>query len=425
MLTLLIVADDFTGALDTSVKMVQSGVRAVVLTDVDAPFESFANVDVLVIDSETRHFSPQQAGERVRKITKRAFEHGIKCVYKKTDSALRANIGAELEAVIQASGAKQLMFVPAFPQMKRISVDGVLYIDGVPVAESVFGKDPFEPVRHSDIREIIAEQSSLPVHLVRRGELWNAELSGITVFDAIEPSDLRIIGSQLKQLNKLHVLAGCAGFASLLPELLNLRGSCKPSIPKLSRRLLVVCGSVNPITISQMDAAEEAGFWRIRLTPEQKLCVHHWNTPEGIKQMDEFVQIVAKEEHVIIDTNNLDRNVATNTYSNRYGITVEEVRRRIADSIGSVAKTLIDHDLYVGQPDAYTLFITGGDVLMKTMEKLGVTGLNPICELDTGVVLSSFIYREQTRYVLSKSGGFGARNQILRILNKINEINNI
>lgn len=36
-------------------------------------------------------------------------------------------------------------------------------INGVPVAQSVFGQDPFEPVRHSRVAEILGEQTAVPV----------------------------------------------------------------------------------------------------------------------------------------------------------------------------------------------------------------------------------------------------------------------
>ena len=58
---------------------------------------------------------------------------GIPHIYKKTDSALRGNIGAELEAMMQASGEEQLPFVPAFPQIGRTTVNGTHFIEGVPV----------------------------------------------------------------------------------------------------------------------------------------------------------------------------------------------------------------------------------------------------------------------------------------------------
>mgnify|MGYP000093217377 CR=1 FL=1 len=67
---------------------------------------------------------------------------GVFSIYKKTDSALRGNIGAELSALLKTSGERQLPFLPAFPQIDRVTRDGVHYISGVPVTESPFGIDP-------------------------------------------------------------------------------------------------------------------------------------------------------------------------------------------------------------------------------------------------------------------------------------------
>lgn len=65
------------------------------------------------------------------------------------------------------------------------------------------------------------------------------------------------------------MLAGCAGFAAFLPELLGLSDGSVVEPPQLDPRLLVLCGSVNPITLRQMDTAEKAGFARLRLTPAE------------------------------------------------------------------------------------------------------------------------------------------------------------
>lgn len=92
-------------------------------------------------------------------LPKTAEAAGIPYIYKKTDSALRGNIGCELNAVMDASGEACLIFAPAFPQMGRVTRRGIHYIDGVPVADSVFGKDPFEPVTESSVREIVRKQS--------------------------------------------------------------------------------------------------------------------------------------------------------------------------------------------------------------------------------------------------------------------------
>ena len=103
MASLLMIADDFTGALDTGVQFAASGVqtRVIVGGDVDLAARG-EDVQVLVIDAETRHLPPERAYAVVEKLVRQAEALGVQYIYKKTDSALRGNIGAELTALLRA-----------------------------------------------------------------------------------------------------------------------------------------------------------------------------------------------------------------------------------------------------------------------------------------------------------------------------------
>ena len=326
----------------------------------------------------------------------------------------------EVEAVAEESPDGQLFFVPAFPQMNRTTEHGQQLIEGMPVAQSVFGQDPFEPVRNSDVAAIIAEQSGLPTVTAEPGEPIRLKGPGIQICDAKSVEDIRRTGEVLRQNGKLRALAGCAGFAAILPGLLGLERTGAARQPRLDKRLLVICGSVNPITLSQLDEAEQNGFLRLRLTPEEKLEDHYWETPAGREKLKAMAEAVSRSDCIIIDTNDADGNRSTRRYAEQRQMKVEEMRQRIADSIGRTAKYLIEADGPGAGGTCRTLMITGGDVLIQTMGELGVAELHPICEMDPGVVLSSFTCRGQKRYVLSKSGGFGPSDQLLRILNKLN-----
>ena len=112
MLLLLILADDFTGALDTGVQFAACGIptRVVVGEQVDFAANDAA---VLVVDTETRHLPAAEAYAVIAKLTREAMSAGVFSIYKKTDSALRGNIGAELSALLKTSGERQLSFLPA------------------------------------------------------------------------------------------------------------------------------------------------------------------------------------------------------------------------------------------------------------------------------------------------------------------------
>ena len=68
MLRLLILADDFTGALDTGVRFAARGIPTQVLTAKAHHFTE-EDAEVLVIDTETRHLSPTEASKIVRALT--------------------------------------------------------------------------------------------------------------------------------------------------------------------------------------------------------------------------------------------------------------------------------------------------------------------------------------------------------------------
>ena len=95
MLLLLIIADDFTGALDSGVQFAAYGAATRVMVKDQVDFAS-CDAQVLVVDTETRHLPPEKAYQIVEELTRAACRAGIRYIYKKTDSALRGNIGAEL-----------------------------------------------------------------------------------------------------------------------------------------------------------------------------------------------------------------------------------------------------------------------------------------------------------------------------------------
>ena len=106
------IADDFTGALDAGVQFAKKGFSTKVMVyskDITVKAE---DTDVLVVDAETRHKQPLEAYRTILQIVKPAAESGVSYFFKKTDSALRGNIGAELTAMLDATGRTLLNFVP-------------------------------------------------------------------------------------------------------------------------------------------------------------------------------------------------------------------------------------------------------------------------------------------------------------------------
>ena len=260
--------------------------------------------------------------------------------------------------------------------------------------------------------KLIHLQTEIPAQNLRPGETA-ADKTGILVYDAATAADLETAGRQLFQNGTPPVLAGCAGFAAFLPELLGLSDGSVVEPPQLDPRLLVLCGSVNPITLRQMDTAEKAGFARLRLTPRQKLEPGYWASADGKAALAEIEQMLAANPRCIIETNDAGGNQLTADYAAARGIDLDGMRVGISGSVGQMFGALF------GSEHLGTLLLTGGDTLLQCMNSVGARELEPVCELESGIVLARFTYQGRTRYVITKSGGFGQEDLLVELADRI------
>lgn len=112
------------------------------------------------------------------------------------------------------------------------------------------------------------------------------------------------------------------------------------SVPKLDSRLLVLCGSVNPITLKQLDAAERSGFARLRLTPQQKLEPGYWESEAGAVALADIEKMLTTAPRCIIETNDAGGNQLTAQYAAERGIDLDGIRVGISSSVGHMLGAL-------------------------------------------------------------------------------------
>lgn len=416
MLKLLIITDDFTGALDTGIQFTKQGVKIQIAVEQNPENISISDsTQVLVIDLETRPLTAQQAYEIVKYVMIWAKRKNIDYIYKKTDSALRGNVGAELKAVSDVY-KECVYFIPAFPKIGRITKNGNHYINNVLLSETAFAKDPFEPVKHSHMKDIITkEYTNIEVCCVEKQiqikDYLHKIEQGVVVFDAETEQDMKNRLYELKQSQQLKLLAGCAGLAEFLPEILCLKGNIEAVYEK-KKGLYVACGSLNPITKSQMEYACENGFERVNLSANQKLFLEYYDTEKGKQFLKKLENICQNHNCIIVDTFD-EIPYETEKLSEQKGLSKEQVRFAIAKCHGKIVKYLIKKGM------DYTIFMTGGDTLMGLMKNLENTELTPVCEISQGVVLSILKWNEKKLQVVSKSGGFGNKDVFIEAAKKL------
>ena len=397
MPTLLVLADDFTGALDTGVQFSSKGINTLVTTNKELKDLTLEDdTEVLVIDTESRYLSFEKSYQLIKEILQVAKKQGISYFYKKVDSALRGNISSEIKALLEEFPEQKIGMVPAFPEMNRIVRDGKLYIDGIPVSQSIFAKDPYEPVTESDIRIRLKKEAGIEAALVQNWEEPFPD-QDLLLFDSHSEEDLEEIAGCLQKKNDLRLSIGCAGFAKYLVKALFPEKQIFQ--PQVKGPLLVISGSVNPITRGQIEYAQEKGHLRFSLTPPQLLEEGFWESEAGQEELKTYLDVILQSQLVMFETlsDETSQGLATS------GMARSEIRSRIGQSLGQLTQQFLDQGIKC------TLLFTGGDTLFQSMQVLGIEKIRPFCELSPGVVLAELSFKGRQIQVITKSGGFGHR----------------
>ncbi len=408
---LFIVVDDMTGALDTAVQLAQAGASTAVFTGYSPEDLVFpTDVEVVAVNAETRHLPPRQAYDRVCALTRRALEAApLAYLYKKTDSTLRGNIGSELTAMLDASGDSRLVFVPALPVQNRTTEGGVQYVNGMPIHMGISSLDPLELPACSCVPDIISAQSKTPTVLVPRGCYATPEEKNeradkrILIYDGVTDGDIRAIGASFAGEGIPRVMAGSAGFATVLPDLLSLSGE-RPAVSVGWQKLVVVCGSVNPMAQAQLRYGQEMGFHRLTLSASDVLG-------EAFSEknlLNRAAHFLADERPLIIDAN--DRTPGEKMdLALALGMGKAWARERIAGRLGVMAGRV-----QAMAPGAMLVFI-GGDTLGSYLKQMGRVRLTPLREITPGAVLSLVETERGEMPITTKAGGFGEADWLKKL----------
>lgn len=397
---LLILADDLTGALDSGVQFAVKGDCVKIYVDAKCAFDALEEIDVLVIDTETRHIQPEEAYKTIYELVSKAKALGIKKIYKKTDSGLRGNVGAELKAVLDALGEKNLLFIPAWPEMGRTTKDGIHYIHGKPLAESIFANDVNNPTTESEIKKIIQKQVDVVVSLYGK-----ESEEGIVVYDCESDEQLTKISEEIFAQNREPLLiAGCAGFLDKAPK--QSEYPHHEEGKALPQELFVLSGSKNEVTKAQLDFAEKKGAYRIHASM-QEIVDDTWSI-EDINKFCEKVKQKVGVSIAIIDT--LEQFEIQKQ-------TKKEISEIIAKAMGKIAKEIVDSGV------EKTFMIIGGDTLAGFIHELNIASITPLKEIALGIVLARYHYQGVDHYLITKSGAFGKEELLVEIQKKLEEGN--
>ncbi len=383
---MVVVADDLTGAADTGVQFARVGLPAHVWLGRHAAPRHGA----VVYDANSRSLAPAAAARRVGRLARAIAHAPTTLVYKKIDSTVRGNVGAEVEALLRALGRRLAVVAPAFPANGRTTRGGVQLVAGVPVHLTAAARDPAHPMPHASIAEALGSQSTLPIAEVGldevRGRLGAALREALArgpafaVVDAETDEDLARIAEAVLALGSAALPVGSAGLAGQLARRLGRPApSPRPSPPGRggARRALVVCGSLNPATVAQIGELEAV---------------------LGTRATDPLTGEVAVPA---------EGPIVLSTAARRVDAAAPAVARRIA---GRVARL-------VERAGADALVLTGGDVARAVLDRLGAEGVELVDEVLPGMPAGRIVGGAAAGWpVVTKAGGFGPPDALVRAL---------
>ncbi len=218
-----ITADDLTGAGDTAAAFVRPGTSVGVSLDLRPPTAKDER-HAFAVTTDTRGRALEEVFDLVADSASNLRMAGATLIYKKLDSNLRGNVGAELAAVLDTIGGPVLM-APAFPARRRTTKNATVLIDSIPVTETEMARDPEAPIQHANILRLLADQrptlrvAHCPLATVRAGvEAICSQLQpdSVLIVDAETDADLAVVAESAFHAPGLRAVAGSAGLAGAM-----------------------------------------------------------------------------------------------------------------------------------------------------------------------------------------------------------------
>ena len=443
--SIVIVADDLTGAADCGIACTAAGLNTVVVLGENSRILDLA-ADAIAFDADTRCQSPEAAAAATELAVRRLCAGGgVRVLYKKIDSTLRGNFAVEIAAArrscdgllahggagnARAPAPPLAIVVTAFPATGRTTRGGRMFLQGTPLEESEIWRN--EGISGSaDLTALLKNRAGLRAEFVGLESIRaNVESLAVTlarraaagveavVCDAETEDDLRAIAHAAAKLSQPAVFAGSAGLARHLPQAFGLTRnrespskleSVRSAIEKRASRtpghshpisrsvaashapLLFVVGSMSQVSREQLR----------RLTEESEVRAL---TLSPMTLRDGPGSILWRDAIRLLDEA-LSRN---DDVALALGVGEGVDLGESAFLTGALAQFVLPFVRSFGG-----LFCTGGETARALLNATGAVGIRLVCEVEPGVPLGT-VEGWHNLPIVTKAGAFGSPQTLLR-----------
>lgn len=292
------IADDFTGGADAASFLRKGGLDTVLLNGdgLDEDLEALAP-EAVVVALKSRALPPKEAVAQCCQAAKWLLEQGAEQLYFKYcstfDSTPAGNIGPVVDALLELTETAYTVLCPSLPVNGRTVRDGILYVNGVPLAESPMRFHPINPMTKSDLSRLMEEQSKYPCMVLHPEDMLAAAPSAACQtanhFTVVPPYETDADGQTIaEKFGHLPLLTGGSGLLEHLAKLRRTRTPAQHQRQQESTELprLLLAGSCSAMTQKQVQTYIEHGGAALRIQPDLLLS--------GQQTEDELRQAVAE-----------------------------------------------------------------------------------------------------------------------------------
>lgn len=405
---ILIIADDLTGAVDTSAQFANRGIPSSVA--VEAEFAPGWSGMVHAMNAGTREIGLAEARSTHMRIGQQLRSESYEIVVKKTDMGFRGNHGGEIEGLLEGMEADLCCLVNAIPGHYASVVDACQYVKGKLLPESMYAQDPSRKPTTAFIPEILSRQTRLKIgtiflrevrspDLARHMEALAAEQCRILVLDAVTEEDCLAAVRAVRSLRKKVFFAGTLGIMNALSQY------CFPDCPiqpfqtadPMPRCLGFTTSNYDTVQ-RQLVYARERGLAQVVLRMDDCLVDEAHREAELQRVFAQCTELLR------------DRNVIV-TQHLRHPPAVPDLSERILDSMAACAGRLC------GRCSFSRLVLIGGETAHVILNALGARHLSIAAMPETGVALGRLEDGAlKGRSFAAKGGSVGTEQAIWRML---------
>ncbi len=352
-----VISDDFTGAAEIGGIALRNGYSVTLDTSVNKNY----NCDVLVIATNTRSLSKIDAQKQIKEVTEELLKLQPEFIYKKTDSLLRGKIGDELDVQLAVSGKEKVLLVPANPAMNRTIVDGVYYINKIPLMESDFFGDDFDKGTTSNVLDMIGAAYRDQSFSISLGQ--KIPQKGFIIGNT--PTNEDLMGWAGLIDDSMLPAGGASFFNAILSKLKKEKKNISEKL-EFGKKALYVCGSNH---LPSRDVVRKVKETRgsVLYMPKKIFC--NENYEKDINDwVEAIVHTIEKEDKLIIAIDTLECEGVSN------------IPCRIKEIFAVVVKKVLE------KVSLDELLIEGGATAYAIIEHLAYKKFYPEQELAQGVI---------------------------------------